>query len=119
MKILDLHLTFHWYDMIVTGEKIEEYRKIKPFWIKRLFEDWITDGRCNTCTGDGFNECRKSINGAYGFKDYSHVCFHRGYTTYAMLLEIKDIAIGRGNPQWSAPDYDTFIIKLGKKIWKH
>lgn len=119
MKILDLHLTFHWYDMIVTREKKEEYRRIKPFWIKRFCEDWVTDGRCKTCTGEGCNECRTSINGAYCFKDYSHVRFHRGYTTHAMLLEIKDIVIGRGNPQWGAPDYDTFIIKLGKRIWKH
>ena len=38
MKILDLVLTYHWYDMIESGEKKEEYRKIKPYWIRRLIE---------------------------------------------------------------------------------
>lgn len=36
MKILNLVLKGHWYDMIERGEKTEEYREIKPYWEKRL-----------------------------------------------------------------------------------
>ena len=38
MKILDLSLTYKWYDMIVSGEKKEEYREIKDYWIKRFID---------------------------------------------------------------------------------
>ena len=37
-KILDLPLKKEWYNMIESGEKKEEYREIKPYWIKRLTE---------------------------------------------------------------------------------
>ena len=29
MRILDLSLTYHWYDMIASGEKKEEYREVR------------------------------------------------------------------------------------------
>ena len=38
MKTLHLNLKAKWYDMIKSGIKKEEYREIKPFWEKRLFE---------------------------------------------------------------------------------
>ena len=28
----------------------------------------------------------------------------------------KSITIGKGNPEWGAPNEDVFIIKLGKRI---
>lgn len=41
MPIKILHLTLHrkWFDAIASGEKTREYREIKPFWTKRLFEN--------------------------------------------------------------------------------
>ena len=36
MKILDLVLKHQWYDLIEVGIKTEEYRELKPYWIKRL-----------------------------------------------------------------------------------
>ena len=35
-NVLTLTVSKQWFDMIVTGEKTEEYREIKPYWIKRL-----------------------------------------------------------------------------------
>lgn len=35
-EVLTLHLAEPWYSMIVSAEKMEEYREIKPHWIKRL-----------------------------------------------------------------------------------
>ena len=35
-KVLTLTVSKQWFDMIVADEKIEEYRDIKPYWIKRL-----------------------------------------------------------------------------------
>lgn len=34
--ILKLVLTDHWFEEIKSGRKTHEYRKLTPFWIKRL-----------------------------------------------------------------------------------
>lgn len=35
-KVLPLTVSKQWFDMIAAGKKTEEYREIKPYWIKRL-----------------------------------------------------------------------------------
>lgn len=35
-KTLHLNLKKKWFDMILSGEKTEEYREIKGYWIDRL-----------------------------------------------------------------------------------
>ena len=47
-KILTLTVSKQWFDMIVAGEKTEEYREIKGYWVKRLFLLWNED----TCTNE-------------------------------------------------------------------
>ncbi len=37
-RILHLTLLRKWFDLIASGEKTKEYRKIKPYWTKRLAE---------------------------------------------------------------------------------
>jgi hypothetical protein len=32
-----------------------------------------------------------------------------------MTFELEKITIGKGKPEWGAPDEDVFIIKLGKR----
>lgn len=88
MTVLDLVLTYKWYDMIESGEKREEYRAITPYWRKR-----IQSG-----------------------KRYTHVRFHRGYTAKSMVFRFDGLRIGNGNTQWGAPaDRDVFIISLGER----
>ena len=38
-KVLTLTVSKEWFDMIVAGEKTEEYREIKPYWVARLFQN--------------------------------------------------------------------------------
>jgi len=117
MKILDLPLKARWYDMIESGEKKEEYREIKPYWVKRLVP--CTHGCANGHWSDKYFRCVFDCKAVYTHMNrhprYTHVRFRYGYTKRTMLLELKEITIGRGNPDWGAPDYDVFIIKLGKK----
>ncbi len=101
-RILDLSLRYKWYDMIASGEKTEEYREIKDFYMNRL--------------------CKNYISGFSGFyftpKEYDAVRFHRGQgSKQTMLLEFKGLTKGFGNPEWGAPeDKEVFIIKLGKRL---
>lgn len=36
-NILILNLKSEYFDSIINGDKVEEYREVKPFWEKRLF----------------------------------------------------------------------------------
>lgn len=94
MKILDLSLTYHWYDMIAGGEKKEEYREIKDFYITRLVD-----------------------RGTWNARKYDAIRFHRGQgSPVTMLVECLGIEVGKGRPEWGAPEEDVFIIKLGEII---
>lgn len=118
---LYLPLKKEWYEMIERGEKREEYREIKPYWIKRL-------APCTRECADGhwsenYNECLyrcKAVdihmNSYYKHKrtgPYTKVCFRYGYTKRTMTFEIENISIGYGDPSKGAPtDKKVFIIKF-------
>ena len=115
-RILDLSLCYKWYDMIESGEKTEEYREMKLYWVKRLLDPFnIFLGKKNE-TIYGLNELSDPLK----CKQYDYVRFHRGQgSKQTMLFEYKGFNIGIGNPVWGAPeDKEVFIIKLGKRIDK-
>jgi hypothetical protein len=100
--ILDLVLIGKWYDLIESGIKTEEYRRITPYWIKRL---------CARAYDSKYEHLQPVI------KPYTHVRFRRGYTKTSMLFSIKDFMVGQGNTNWGAPEHEeTFIIKLGERV---
>ena len=94
MKNLRLNLKAVWYDMIESGEKKEEYRKIKPYWTKRLIEN----------------------SEEYFFKPYDTITFVYGYTKREMTFKCAGIRVGKGNSAWGAPEDDVYIISIGEKL---
>ena len=97
--------------MIESGEKPEEYRAIKPYWMKRIVIDCCG---CNR-NSDACHEYQTIDLGA--FYPYKYACFSYGYTKRRMTWEVESIRIGYGNPAWGAPkDEEVFIIKLGRRI---
>ena len=106
MRILDLPLMAVWFLMIESGEKKEEYREIKPYWIKRL--------KC--C---GLHPSAKGCDGCpVGSCDhYTHVRFRYGYTARTMLFKLDRISVGVGQKKWGAPDKkEVNVLKLGERI---
>ena len=89
MRVLHLTLKKQWFDMIAIGEKGEEYREIKPYWMKRI------EGR-----------------------EYDVVQFRNGYAKDApkMTVEYNGYSYGCGRPEWGAPSYSTFVLQLGKVL---
>lgn len=123
-KVLCLSLKAKWYEMIESGEKKEEYREIKDYWLKRLFEFiniYYThyeqmSKECADIFSTNVGALKTSIKlGGVKAKDYTRVKFSYGYTKRTMTFEIEAITIGKGNPEWGAPAEDVFIIKLGKR----
>lgn len=133
MKILEMPLKKRWYNMIESGEKPEEYREKKAYWIVRLLEWRSIQGSLevvdNRITMDIIRkritmaEARMIVDGSIDFagrtlapKHYDAVRFSYGYTKRRMLWEYRDLNIGHGRPEWGGPNYEVFIIKLGKRL---
>lgn len=88
---MKLHLIVKkkWYDMIVSGEKREEYRLRNLHWHQRIMKNkWYIDS----------------------------VVFHLGYTKVTHERECVKITEGFGKKEWGAPEKEVIIIKLGKEI---
>lgn len=103
MKVLHLTVTRQWFDMIASGEKKEDYREIKMYWATRL-----TGGFPNVYGIDRNNP---------DFKEFDYIHFKDGYNRpRTMNVEWKGAAMGRGRPEWGAPDKDVYIIKLGNRL---
>ena len=91
--------------MIESGEKTEEYRETKQYWVKRILEG-------STAKQPELTSIPHQISKQSKFE---RVCFHRGYTSQTMTFEIKGVSVGMGNVAWGAPiDKEVIIIKLGK-----
>lgn len=122
-SIIDLVLTYHFFDMIDKGDKREEYRQIKPYWVKRLIP--CTHECSNGHWSDKYLKCVytcKAVHAHMNFYSrglrigpFGYVCFHRGYSKKTMLWSISDISIGKGKKEWGAPDEPVIIIKLGNR----
>ena len=83
-EVLMLTLKKKWFEMIASGEKKEEYRDLKQYWITRL------ERKVDT------------------------IHFKNGYSNDVpeMYVECKAISINGGKPEWGW-DEKCFVIKLG------
>ncbi len=92
MNILHLPLKKKWFDMILSGEKMEEYREVKDHWRKRF--------------------CEKK-----DFKKFDIIRFTNGYGADcpSFDIEFKGFRLGKGREEWGAElKRDYFVLKLGK-----
>lgn len=106
-KVLTLVVSKEWFDMIVSGEKTEEYREIKPYWIKRLTTN------CEV----SYDVAAETYCGKVLYRHYTHVLFINGYRKDSPRIEKKIESITIGKPKKGlCPDkwLDTefFIIKF-------
>lgn len=80
--IVHFVLKYCWYDMIASGNKIEEYREIKPYY-KKL---------ANLREGDT-------------------VVFHKGYSNICMVAKVRYCYQSFGIPSWGGnPDKMQWVI---------
>lgn len=97
--MLTLPIKKKWFDMILSSEKKEEYREIKPYWTKRF------------------------LNGLYDLKvnkDYfiinaqGTVIFQNGYQKNAPRIKcFIELTQGCGKEEWGAePNKEYYILKI-------
>lgn len=120
-KVLTLTVSKQWFDMIVAGEKKEEYREIKPYWVARLFQNNsnIVDVQSlASCLAGRTDLLKKYIDEQrIVLKQYTHVLFINGYRKDSPRIEkeIESISIGKPKKglcpdKWL--DTEFFIIKF-------
>lgn len=90
MKILHLTLKKKWFDEILQKRKVEEYREIKPYWAKRLFN---SDG---------------------SIKDYDLIVFRNGYSKNAPEMKVEF----KGIKTKTFGDKKYYAIELGNILEK-
>ena len=112
-KVLTLAVSKEWFDMIVDGEKTEEYLEIKPYWASRLVNQQAESGEVLFDEFGGY--CR--VIGKLEYKPYTHVLFINGYRKDSPRIqkEIESIAIGKPKKglcpdKWLCKEF--FVIKF-------
>ena len=121
-KVLTLTVSKQWFDMIVAGEKTEEYREIKPYWVARLFQNNsnIVDVRNLSSALAGRTDLLKGYINTQRIilKPYTHILFVKGYpkgNKPSIEKKIESITIGKPQKglcpdKWL--DTEFFIIKF-------
>ena len=92
LETLHLNLYGNYFDQIESGEKKEEYREITPYWNRRI-TNVINSGVKTITFSNGYAKNRRQ-----------------------MVVELKSIERGIGNPNWGAPQHCVYILKLGNKL---
>lgn len=112
-KVLHIILEKKWFKKIVSGEKTEEYREIKPYWASRLVNQKAESGEVLFDEFGGY--CR--VRGEPEYKPFTHVLFYAGYAKDRQVVEKKIVSISIGKPQKGmCPEEwlnkNVFIIKF-------
>lgn len=94
-SILHLVLKRKWFEMIERGEKRQEYRVSKPYWVTRL-SNWDDDGR----------KCVVEFRLGYGH-DAPRMAFESPF--YVHVCESS-------HPGWGEPSGPHYLIALGARV---
>lgn len=105
-KILNLVVTKRWFNMIASGEKNEEYREIKGFWLSRILLIKDDDGekyrkfhvgKLDAILIDSMTIKQGIDIGTLKVAPFTHVLFRNGYHKDSPRIEkeIKTITFGK------------------------
>jgi len=105
LPTLHLPIKKEWFDLILSGVMKEEYRGLTTFYKSRLVEKGSIVAGC------------EAKNIPFQFVTIPKVIhLTNGYGNHCRQLwaKIESITVGKGNPEWGAPDCDVFRIHLGE-----
>ena len=101
--MLTLPIKKKWFDMILSGEKKEEYREIKPYYITR-FVKWLGFPKTEEKTVLELMREKESIKPR-------EIAFRNGYSADSPSFIAKcTIKIGMGREEWGAEKGTVYFI---------
>jgi hypothetical protein len=119
--VLKMTLKKKWFDMILSGEKKTEYRELKPYWIKRIF-DYKDLGNG---TAESFLDAlmQKKYPMFFYQKRITQIHFFNGaYFSENLpnfVIELESTYFGEGVEEWGAEKGKEYLsFRLGKIVSK-
>ena len=99
--MLILPIKKKWYDMILAGDKKEEYREIKPYWYRRFRKIFLF-------TRPG--ELSGMLTLPWGYDD-KEIMFRNGYSknSHACIARCT-LSVGTGREEWGAERGRQYFI---------
>ena len=109
MKHLVLPIKKKWYDMILSGEKKEEYREMKDYYRTRFAHLFIDINTGETMRPERLDEWLVT---SVRFKRF--IIFRNGYRTDSPSFGATcTFKIGAGKPEWGAePGKKYYVLKI-------
>jgi len=130
MKPLHLNLKRKWFDMILSGQKTEEYRDITDYWVRRFLyskdvngwdfatlDEMVGDMQRPNLRHTDIDELMNYFN--VFFRQFDTIIFRNGYKKNApeFTIERQGITVKTGRVEWGAePGTFYFCLKLGDVI---
>ena len=102
--MLTLPIKKKWFDMILSGEKKEEYREIKPYYVSRFYRNYIASG-----VGADWLLIENK-----GTKVFKEIIFRNGYRKDSPKIRCYvKINKGYGKSEWGAePNKEYYVLKI-------
>lgn len=110
--MLTLTIEKKWFDMILSGEKTEEYRELKRYYDSRFRNAAMLKNQEYQANVSEFRNLAATVD-----QDIGTVRFRNGYATDApcFLADCK-LTVGEGKPEWGAvPGTEYYILKMKKR----
>lgn len=107
--MLTLPIKKKWFDMILSGEKKEEYREIKSYYDKRFSKIILPSGIVN-CYINANLKTGKIIE----IQNYQTILFRNGYSSNSPTISCRvKIEKGYGKEEWGAePNKLYYVLKI-------
>lgn len=116
--MLTLPIQKRWFDMILSGEKKEEYRDIKEYYETR-FQNLFGALTVHSVSVFSDNEEYELLQGESVIKQIrkdsvQEIIFRNGYSKDSKAIKARcKLRIGKGRPEWGAePDKQYYILEI-------
>lgn len=110
--MLILPIKKKWFDMILSGEKKEEYREIKPYYETRFMNAFgiiLVGGEYVKCSEIGLTECEK--------EPIQPIMFRNGYSKNSPSFIAKcTLSVGTGKEEWGAEKNKEYFVLTVQEI---
>lgn len=102
--MLILPIKKKWFDMILSGEKKEEYREIKPYWTKRFEKEFFGQ----ELTDDRIKALKKYTTLP------SEIVLRNGYSKDSPYINCWcRLTVGQGKQEWGAePGKEYYVLTI-------
>lgn len=113
--MLTLPIKKKWFDMILSGEKKEEYREITPYYMSRLsnlFCVWTKNAEYHS------ENMRRFLRSENAKKNITQeIMFRNGYSKNSPSFTAKcTLSVGQGKEEWGAETGKEYFVLTVQEI---